>query len=195
MGGLQGLLDTAAREYQEAGWESPASPEDGERYRRPGPAVPSHQPDRRLLEERMTQSPASSGASDPQENRVDFSPTNRSSSFDHKRRRNDAGGTPSSRKRQLLSSSQRDGDETAGELSTTPRLDRGAPEGGRGVSPAADSGGEDQEAGTDDRRRKTGTSNAFPAVKCFLLPSSRDPPLAAVPPHCRCSLFHVDVCC
>ncbi|CAM9574642.1 unnamed protein product, partial [Ectocarpus sp. 8 AP-2014] len=154
-GGLQGLLDTAAREYQEAGWESPASPEDEERHRRPGPAVPSHQPDRRRLEERITQSPISSGASDPEGNRVDFSQTNRSSSFDHKRRRNDTGGTPPT-KRQLLSSSQRDYDETAGELSTTPRLDRGAPEGGGGVLPAANSGGEDQEAGTDDRRRNTG---------------------------------------
>ncbi|CAB1112891.1 unnamed protein product [Ectocarpus sp. CCAP 1310/34] len=155
-GGLQGLLDTVAREYQEAGWESPASPEDEERPRRPGPAVPSHQPDRRRVEERITQSPASSGASDPEENRVDFSPTNRSSSFDIKRRRNDAGGTTSSRKRRLLSSSQRDDDITAGELSTTPRLDPGAPEGEGGVSPAANSGGEDQEAGTDDGRRKTG---------------------------------------
>ncbi|CAM9676130.1 unnamed protein product, partial [Ectocarpus sp. 12 AP-2014] len=120
------------------------------------PAVPSYQPNRRRLEERITQSPASSVASDPEENKADFSPTNRTSGFDRKRRRKDAGGTPSSRKRHILSSSQRDDDETAGELSTTPRLDRGEPEGGGGVSPAVNSGGEDHEAGTDDRRRKAG---------------------------------------
>lgn len=160
-GGLQGLLDHAAREYQEAGWESAASPQDERRHHGPAPpVVPSshHQPDGRL-EERMTQSPASSGALDPEENKVDVSPTNRSSGFDHKRRRKGAGGTPSSRKRQLLSSSQRNDDQTAGEVSTTTPSTAGG-----GVSPAADSAGDDQEAGTDDRTRRTGTISAFAAV-------------------------------
>lgn len=165
-GGLQGLLDHAAREYQEAGWESPDSPEDEQRNRRPAPPVVplSHQPNGRL-EEGVTQSPASSGASDPEEKKADFSPTIQSSGLDHKRRRNDAGGTPSSRKRQLLSSSQQRDDEveTAGEPPTTPRVDRGAPEGGGGP-PAADSGGEDREAGTG-----TNEQQCFTAVLSLLL--------------------------